>query len=218
MFLIAVTALSIAAAIVLGAVAWRLTLNERRRSEARVAVLATAIDGASGATPSAVATQALFDARPRSAVQGRPLLKLGIGIAMAVGVIVLIAMTGGRHDTSAPATAAAAATTPESLELLSMRHTRAGASLMVTGLVRNAGSATPEAITAVVLTFDRDGSFVASGRAPLEFTRLGPGDESPFQVTIPNVTGVGRYRVSFRTAGGVVRHVDRRPELQVSTN
>lgn len=217
MFLIIVTVVAVAAALVLGVVTWQLTQNERRRSDARVAALTTAIDGAASVTPSGAATPALFDARPRSAVQGRPLLKLGIGFAMAVAVIVGIAMTGERRDTPSPAAATTAAS-PESLELLSMRHTRAGKSLVITGLVRNAGSAAPEAITAVILIFDRDGSFVASGRAPLEFARLGAGDESPFQVTIPDVSGVGRYRVSFRTAAGVLRHVDRRPDLQVSTN
>jgi hypothetical protein len=85
----------------------------------------------------------------------------------------------------------------------------------VTGLVRNPGSA-PGPITAVVFAFDRDGGFVASGRAPLEFATIAAGDESPFQVTIPGVKDVGRYRVSFRTKDAVVRHVDRRPSLQVS--
>jgi len=39
---------------------------------------------------------------------------------------------------------------------------------------------------------------------------LGPGDESPFVVNIPNVVDVARYRVTFRSGSGVVRHVDRR--------
>jgi hypothetical protein len=60
------------------------------------------------------------------------------------------------------------------------------------------------------------GNFVASGRAPLDFVTLAPGDESPFRVTIPHVNDVGRYRVSFRTESGVVRHVDRRAALQAS--
>jgi hypothetical protein len=69
---------------------------------------------------------------------------------------------------------------------------------------------------AVVFVFDRDGGFVASGRAPLEFATIARGDESPFQVTIPDVKEVGRYRVSFRTQAGIVRHVDLRSTLQVS--
>ena len=66
--------------------------------------------------------------------------------------------------------------------------------------------------------FDKSGTFVASGRAPLDFTTLQAGDESPFVVTIPNVSEVGRYRVSFRTDGGMLRHVDRRSDqLRLAT-
>ncbi|MBM3817747.1 MAG: hypothetical protein FJW14_01840 [Acidimicrobiia bacterium] len=65
-------------------------------------------------------------------------------------------------------------------------------------------------IDAVVSAFNRAGAFVTSAQAPLDLLTLGPGEESPFVVTIPNVGDVGRYRVSFRTDSGVVRHVDRR--------
>ncbi|PYR78214.1 MAG: hypothetical protein DMF87_14730 [Acidobacteria bacterium] len=50
----------------------------------------------------------------------------------------------------------------------------------------------------------------ASGRAPLDFDALAPGDESPFIVNVPNVTNVARYRVTFRSGDTVVRHIDRR--------
>lgn len=195
-------------------VAWRLARAERRRSEARVTALATAIDGT---TASADAAPVMFTQDRKSAVQGRPLLKVAIGFAFAVSVIVLIAMTG---DTREPeiVPSGTVAEAPPSLELVSMRHTRAGNALTVTGLVRNAGAGTPDGVTAVVLVFDRDGNYVATGRASLEFPRLATGDESPFQVTVSNVKDVGRYRVSFRTDAGVVRHVDRRPTLQVSAN
>jgi len=97
------------------------------------------------------------------------------------------------------------------LELVSMRHQREGTTLTVSGLVHNptAGTAV-NGVTAVVFAFDRNGGFVASGRAPLEFASLAPGDESPFVVAVPNVSDVARYRVSFRTGQGIVRHVDRR--------
>jgi len=205
-----VTVASILVAIALAAYAWSLHRGERRRSAARVSALAAAIDGTAGHTP------AMFHRDRDSAVQGRPLLKVAVGFAMAVAIIVLIAMTSDRHGApDAPATAVQQ--TQDSLELLSMRHQRAGEVLTVTGLVRNPGVA-PGPITAVVFAFDRDGGFVASGRAPLEFATIAAGDESPFQVTIPDVKDVGRYRVSFRTTAGVVRHVDRRPALQVSAN
>ena len=59
-------------------------------------------------------------------------------------------------------------------------------------------------------------SFLASGRAPLDFPLLQPGDESPFTVTVPNSPAIGRYRVTFRTESGVVPHVDRRSDSQVA--
>jgi hypothetical protein len=227
--LLVVAVASIVLAVVLGAWAWRLAGLERIRSEARVTALAAAIEGTSNAAPAA-----MFERAPRSGVQGRPLLKLGVGFVMAVGVIVLVAMSSDRHASPkaasvAPASAGQArqADADQSLELLSMRHAREGQSLSVTGLVRNPGPAAGADILAVVFVFDRDGNFVASGRAPLEFATIGNGDESPFRVTVPDVKDVGRYRVSFRTAAGVVRHVDRRPvvaatagrpDLQVSAN
>jgi len=205
------TVASLLVAVALAAYAWNLRREERLRSAARVTALAEAIEG------SAVHGPAMFDRDPRSAVQGRPLLKVAVGFAMAVGIIVLIAMTGDRREAPAATPAPAAQSAGESLELLSMRHQRAGNALTVTGLVRNPGAA-PGPITAVVFAFDREGGFVASGRALLEFATIAAGDESPFQVTVPDVKDVGRYRVSFRTTAGVVRHVDRRPTLQVSVN
>jgi hypothetical protein len=205
---------SVILAALFGAHAWRLHHSERMRSAARVSALAAAIEGTSVNAPS------MFDRVPGSAVQSRPLLKVAVGFGMAVAIIVVIAMTGDRHDTrvAAATQSPAQVSSQDSLELLSMRHERIGNALTVTGLVRNPGAAAAGPITAVVFAFDRDGSFVASGRAPLEFGNVAGGDESPFQVTIPDVKEVGRYRVSFRTAAGVVRHVDRRPTLQVSAN
>ena len=65
----------------------------------------------------------------------------------------------------------------------------------------------------MVFTFDRSGNFVTSGRAPVEFLSLAAGDESPFKVSVPNAGEVSRYRVSFRTETGVVRHIDKRQAL-----
>ena len=209
------TVLSITAVIVAcaaAAYAWRVARQDQLRSEARVAALAAAIDGTGGDVPAA-----MFERAPRTRLQGRPLLKLGVGFAMAVGIIVLVAMSSDRRATSAAERPAApTAQSTQELELLSMRHARAGDNMTVTGLVRNRGEAASAAIMAVVFVFDRDGGFVASGRAPLEFARIAKGDESPFQVTIPDVKEVGRYRVSFRTESGIVPHVDRRATLQVS--
>ena len=214
MVLLIVSIVAVAVAVIAATYAWSVTRTERLRSEARVAALADAIDGTSSEPG-----MALFEHPPRAGVQGRPLLKVGVGFAMAVLVIVLIAMSGDRHRTpEATPQTAAHEDSGGALELLSMRHTRTGDGLTVTGLVRNRGVAADPSTVAVVFVFDRDGGFVASGRAPLEFGAIANCDESPFQVTIPNVKDVGRYRVSFRTTAGIVPHVDRRATLQVSVN
>jgi hypothetical protein len=214
MSLMVLSITAVVVAITALAYAWRIARTERLRSNARVAALAAAIDG----TSEEADTTPMFERAPRSGLQGRPLLKLGVGFAMAVLVIVLIAMNGDRHSTAAEdrQTEASAQPAAPALELLSMRHTRTSDGLTVTGLVRNGGAAAAASVMAVVFVFDRDGGFVASGRAPLEFGSVARGDESPFKVTIPDVKEVGRYRVSFRTAAGIVPHVDRRATLQVS--
>ena len=223
MLLLALTIGAVALAVACAAYTWRVARQEQQLSAARVTALAAAIEGI---RPDDTApASAMFDQSSGSMVQSRPLLKVAVGFAMAIVIIVLIAMSGERpQTTAAPAGPVQESVGGDSLELLSMRHERQANALTVTGLVRNPGAAAGGDIMAVVFAFDRDGSFVASGRAPLEFAAIASGDESPFRVVIPEVKEVGRYRVSFRTTAGVVRHVDRRPagaasepHLQAST-
>jgi hypothetical protein len=237
MFLLVLSVISLCAAAVVAVLAWSIVRDDRQRSAARVAALAsTALD--ESATVVAIQgppdgshvssrdgafhdqgdrTPSLISAARPAAVQGHPLVKVAVGIAMSVALIVFIAMSGDRHQDRAAAPSTVATVQQDgALELLSMRHERDGDMLAVTGLVRNPGAASARGIIAVVFAFDHGGNFVASGRAPLDFVTLAPGDESPFHVTIPHVSDVGRYRVSFRTESGVVRHVDRRAALQAS--
>jgi hypothetical protein len=209
---------AIALAIFFAVLAWRLARQERLRAAARIAALGDAIDDATVTTPvEHVEVQPAFLAQERPTVsRGGGLLKLGVGF-VAVALIVGLAMMGTK-TVRRPPTATAGVATPlaakdGALELLSMRHERNGDALTVTGLVRNGGSSPADRLIAVVFIFDRNGDFVASGRAPLEFVSLAPGDESPFRVSVPSVSDVGRYRVSFRTETGGVRHVDRRQAL-----
>ena len=65
-------------------------------------------------------------------------------------------------------------------------------------------------LVAVAFAFDKQGTFLMSGRSVLDFPQLKAGEESPFSITIPQAGSVGRYRVSFRTDVGIVPHVDRR--------
>jgi hypothetical protein len=199
--LLTITACSRAAAAGFGGLGWRVGMDARARSRARIAALGAEMD-----PPSAAVRIAVGSIVERAAGLGRPLVAFAaIGVMIvAIGIAAVIATRGA-------APAPAAASTPSPLELMSMRYQHAGTTLTVSGLVRNpAGAASVTGISAVVFAFDRTGAFVASGRAPLDFSALSPGDESPFVVTVPNVADVARYRVSFRTGTGVVRHVDRR--------
>jgi hypothetical protein len=207
-----------ALAMFFAALVWKLTREERLRSEARVAALSDALDD--DAVPEAtgqVEVQPTFFTQERPSTSRGGLIKLAVGMAVTVAFIVAIATlstsTSQAQRPSSTARAGSGTVKDGALELLSMRHQREGDALTVTGLVRNSGSAAAERLIAVVFTFDRNGNFMASGRAPLEFVALAPGDESPFRVSVPSVGDVGRYRVSFRTEAGVVRHVDRRQAL-----
>jgi hypothetical protein len=138
-----------------------------------------------------------------------------IGSLAAVGLAAFAGLTPDRDVRSAQPPAAVserAAAAPAPLELVSLRHTQDGETLTVSGLVRNPRAGVPLTrilVTAVAL--GSDGTLVASGRAPLDFTSLGPGDESPFVVTVPVRAAVARYRVGFRSEdGSIVAHVDRR--------
>ncbi len=124
-------------------------------------------------------------------------------VGLATGVVWM--MSGPRGTT------AAAVGSNMPLELVSLRHDRQNTKLAVSGLVRNplTGRAV-ERLSAVVFLFDARGTFVTSATAPVDFMKLGGGDESPFVVAIDAPATVARYRVSFRTNDGVVPHLDRR--------
>lgn len=97
------------------------------------------------------------------------------------------------------------------LELVALGHERDADGLTVRGVLRNPSSgAEVNDLTAVVLLFNRDGRYVASGRAAVQAATLGPGGETTFVVTVSGAPDVERYRVSFRTETKVVPHVDMR--------
>src|SRR5262249_57806591 len=97
-------------------------------------------------------------------------------------------------------------------ELISLKHTQEQNGLTISGLVQNPRTgATLSQITATAFLFSADGTFLTSGRAPLDFTTLAAGDESPFVINVPVTGAVARYRVSFRDqTGRVIGHIDRR--------
>jgi hypothetical protein len=235
--LIAVTLVSLALAIAMGLVTWRLLREERRRSSARVAalaelagrpeaaidpldrpiertppVVAAPVETAVRVNPAVAATD-LFGARETSDGDRR-LLVFAVAVVLVVAFVGLL-VTFGRTRPAGEAVSVRVAP----LELLSLRHVKQGDTLTVSGLVLNP----PEGrelrqVSAVVFVFDEAGEFIGSGRGALEFTRLAPGAESPFQITVANAGAVGRYRVGFRTDdGAVLGHVDRRTRPAAAT-
>jgi hypothetical protein len=155
----------------------------------------------------------LFDSgepAERTRWQAGPVAAL-IGLLALAFVGSLVMVSGGGSGAATTASAAA----PAPLELLSLRHGQREGSMEITGLVRNPAAAAPiERVSAVVFFFDSGGGFLASARAPLDFARLSPGEESPFVVLAPAPSHVSRYRVSFRRDDGVVPHVDRREKVR----
>ena len=221
--LILVTLLSLALAAVMTVLAWRLAREERRRSDARVAALAAEIhSGRDRDLPlhhvaPVVTSHDLFDA---AGGQSSPPSRVAPAIVGAVAIAGCAAFLWvfSSHSTVSPRsgrTASAAVQqvqtpgTAAPLELTALTHDRDADRLTVRGIVRNpARGASVQGLTAVVFLFDRNGAFVTSAGAAID--SLAPGSDSPFVVTIPHASDVGRYRVSFRTDDRIVPHIDRR--------
>jgi hypothetical protein len=160
---------------------------------------------------------------PRQMSAGRWLSLAAAGLAILIGAGTVYAVSTGSWPRAGSGdregTVASSARAP--LELLSLRHaTDETGAFVVTGLVQNPReAATLRDVVATVYLFDQQGRYFASGRAKLEVTALGAGEESPFVVRIPQTAGVGRYRVGFRLDdGGVVAHVDRRGQTPAGTS
>jgi hypothetical protein len=128
--------------------------------------------------------------------------------SVVVAGVVWIAMVGDRYEP--PPAQPVVAARAESLELLSLQAARDGATLAVTGLVRSRADGPLTTVTAVVSAIDAKGRPVGRGSVPL--TTILPRRESRFVVTIGDVSEAARYRVSFRSATGIIRHVDLRTE------
>ena len=227
--LMVVTLVAVAVAIGMSAIAIRLVREERLRSAARVKTLAQLAGDFSDESAESHRATADFDldldpgfevagvaelfSEPDPTSPWRRRAPIIAGLAVVVLVAVVVFKPSGRSTGSATnAAAAVASAQAKPLELLSLRHTQDGQSLTITGLVQNPRGATPlTKLTATAFLFAADGTFLSSGRAPLDFTTLGPGDESSFVITVAAASNVARYRVSFRDENGrVIAHVDRR--------
>ena len=223
--LVSIAALSLIIAIAMGVILFKVLREERQRSDARVAMLAAA--SARFDLPLAVrepeivqepgpVTQAsgeLFAVADGQSPWGR---RAGVAAALAASMTVagyaLLPAKGG-----APEVAAAPA---QPLELLSLTHTQQPSGLTISGTVYNPRSGAPVSqVFAAAILFGPDGNFLSSARAPLDFTTLRPGDESPFVIPVPVTGSVARYRIGFRAAdGSVIAHIDRRADGTTAKN
>ena len=219
MWLIALTFALGLAVVVLTTVTVYLVRLERRRSDARIAALALAIDNPRWATgvedegreqedgvisPSAMSLVVPDVERPSRA----PAFAIAALVILAAGALLAVGMSGGSR-----ASRHASAVSATSIELVSMRHAMDGETLIVSGLVRNPTATTTPALSAVVSVVGRDGRVIAHGESQLDPTVLGPGKETTFRVTVPQVGDPGRYRLAFVNGSQIVPHVDRRSDL-----
>jgi hypothetical protein len=243
--LLVITLVSAATAIVALASAHRVRRIERERSEARAAALAHAADthGAldggwtsvagewqwnphaegtgnlqppiPGVEPQ-ISSGALFGTVQREEASGSrlPMFAAAALIVMLGGALIFL-------NTSAPGDNAASLSRvnhTDPLELVALGHARETNALTITGTVRNPTSGVKvEGLTAVISLLDRGGALVSTKDVPLDYRALGPGEEAPFKVSIPDSASIARYRVSFRAGTDVVPHVDRRTDTKLAS-
>lgn len=215
--LIVMTVLSLAMAAAMTVVMLKLLADERRRSDARVTALMRAShptvpvrDREVDLPLRATATPAELFAAPDARLPwGSHIAAAAAAVAVLVAVALTVYSPGGPAGAPAPAAARLAAAP---LELMTLRHAAGPGSLTVSGIVSNPSAGVQ--LTRVIATawaLDSGGAVIASGRAPIDLTAFGPGEESPFVVEVALDAPVARYRIGFRAEDGtVIAHVDRR--------
>jgi hypothetical protein len=151
--------------------------------------------------------------------------RLGIAaaVALAAAVVGFTASAFTRTGTTEPTTTSVASTSGDgpTLELLTLSYEQKDGTLTINGMVQNpkASTAMATGVEVTALVFGSDGNVVASGKAPLDFSRLRPGDESPFVVRVPVTGNIARYRIGFRgNDGRVIAHIDRRSAGPLARN
>jgi hypothetical protein len=239
--LLIITLISATTAIVAFASARRLRRIDRERSEARVAALTSAADapaegwtlvggemqwnsaGPTGISDSGnpqplipISSDRLFGTVQREEPSGSrlPLFAAAALIVMLGGMLIFL-NTSVSNDHAATV---AQVSHTEPLELVALGHAREVRVLTIKGTVRNPSSGVKvEGLTAVISLLDRAGALVSTKDVPLDYRALGPGEEAPFTVSIPDPGAIARYRVSFRAGTDVVPHVDRRIDTKLAS-
>ena len=158
--------------------------------------------------------------RDESASSRWPVFAVAAVMLMLLGgALLFLNSSASSSDQATTTTAAAGHSDP--LELVALAHEREVKThtLTITGTVRNPSSGGKlEGLTAVISLLDRDGGLVSTKDVPLDYRAIGPGEEAPFKVTIPDPGSVARYRVSFRAGTDVVPHVDRRVDTKLASS
>jgi hypothetical protein len=220
--LVTITAISLFLAIALGLIVFKLLREERLRSEARVALLTSAVgerpvrthreaapQPASRVPPSVASGELFVVAEDESPWRQR------FGAALAVGALMVLVGYGLTWIGSSSSSAAReTAATEAPLELVSLQHAFEGGTFAISGTVLNPRHGAPVAQPSVTASlFAPDGSLLATQQSALDYATLAPGDESGFVIKIPMKGAVSRYRVGFRRPdGSVIAHVDRRTD------
>ncbi len=144
-----------------------------------------------------------------------PLFAAAALILVLGGAMVFLQVSTREADVAATP---AAAHSVDPLELVSLGHQRESNTLVINGTVRNPLSGHRlEGLTAVVSLLDSKGGLVSTKDVPLDYRALGPGEEAPFRLSVPDPASIARYRVSFRAGNEVVPHVDRRSDTKLAS-
>jgi hypothetical protein len=219
--LVLITLLSVLTAAVMTGFAWRLAQEERRREQARVDALAAEIHRGEDWSLGDVEERAvdvtlradLFNDTRSDRTPARGNVRVAIALLVAAGVAAFAGVGLLRARGTAAATIhAAPSIAPASgqrspLELTALTHERDGDRLIVRAMVLSPASRSGvDPLTAVVTLFNNVGEPIRT----IETAPLAPGSRAPFVVSIPNASNVARYRISFKTNGVVIAHVDRR--------
>ena len=238
--LLTITLLSLMIAVFASVLAWRVMRGERLRSEARIAALAADLNAAEDERPirldpaparpdpvpfddaPVAAPAGMFAEKPHEHSAFRLVSAVGVAALIVAAIIVGLVVTSdgpsqppverANADTSVPAPPNVPAPNV-TLELIALSHEREADRLTVRGIVRGLPAVPDQRpLTAVVLLFNREGTFLASGRADVQSAPIDPAGERTFVVTVPSAGDVGRYRVSFRSDEHIVPHVDKRAQ------
>jgi hypothetical protein len=138
---------------------------------------------------------------------------LALGCAGILALFAVFALIGSFSPTSTPTSSPAGsgssgAAAPESSEpalaLLSSTGgpTASGSYYKVEGQVKNLSAQSLEAVTAVTTWYDKDGNFIKTDEAIIDFNPILPGQTSPFSTMTSGNPAMSKYSVEFKKIFG----------------